>query len=148
MQLLVKTNQLLSKTTILHRFSAIRDVIDVSHKLNSNLAWISLNFLESFTEYIRISTFVRLFYHKFVIRKFILPFLSLVMETNPLLHTPISNLRLKKWSPVLTLAGSYKKWFIKQDKWYDHNFPLRYFGYILIILSLITPVGTKSHTCE
>ena len=41
--------------TILHTFSTIRDVIDVSHKLNSNLARISLNFREHFTESIRIS---------------------------------------------------------------------------------------------
>ena len=25
-------------------------------------------------------------------------------------------------------AGSYKKELIKQDKWYGHNFPLRYLG--------------------
>ena len=52
------------------------------------------------------TAFVSLFYHKFVIRKFILPFLSLVMETNSFtrlkLHTPISNLKLKKWSPIWT----------------------------------------------
>ena len=41
------------------------------------------------------------------------------------------------------LAGSYKKESIKQDKWYGHNFPLRYLGYIFVILSLITPIGTK-----
>ena len=50
--------------------------------------------------------FVSLFYHKFLIHKFILPFLSLVMETNSFtrlkLHTPISNLKLKKWSPIWT----------------------------------------------
>ena len=50
--------------------------------------------------------FVSLFYHKFVICKFILPFLSLVMETNSFtrlkLRTPISNLKLKKWSPIWT----------------------------------------------
>ena len=49
--------------------------------------------------------FVSLFYHKFVICKFILPFLSLVMETNSFtrlkLRTPISNLKLKKWSFTL-----------------------------------------------
>ena len=48
--------------------------------------------------------FVSLFYHKFAICKFILPFLSLVMETNSFtrlkLRTPISNLKLKKWSPI------------------------------------------------
>ena len=50
--------------------------------------------------------FVSLFYHKFAICKFILPFLSLVMETNSFtrlkLRTPISNLKLKKWSPIWT----------------------------------------------
>ena len=50
--------------------------------------------------------FVSLFYHKFVICKFILPFLSLVMETNSFtrlkLHTPMLNLKLKKWSPIWT----------------------------------------------
>ena len=103
----MKTNQLLSKTTILHTFSTIRHVIDVSYKLTSNLAWISLNFCESFTEQIWYFTaFVSLFYHKFVIHKFILPFLSLVMETSSFtrlkLHTPISNLKLKKWPPIWT----------------------------------------------
>ena len=48
--------------------------------------------------------FVSLFYHKFVIREFILSFSSLVMETNSFtrlkLHTPISNLKLKKWSHI------------------------------------------------
>ena len=50
--------------------------------------------------------FASLFYHKFVICKFILPFLSLVMETDLFtrleLRTPISNLKLKKWSPIWT----------------------------------------------
>ena len=31
-------------------------------------------------------------------------------------------------------AGSYKKELIKQDKWYGHNFPLKYLGYILVVL--------------
>ena len=35
---------------ILHTFSTIGDVIDLSHNLNSNLAWTSLNFREPFTE--------------------------------------------------------------------------------------------------
>ena len=52
------------------------------------------------------TVFVSLFCYKFVFRKFILPFLSLVMETNSFtrlkLHTPISNLKLKKWSPIWT----------------------------------------------
>ena len=50
------------------------------------------------------TAFLSLFYHKFVIRKFILPFLSLVMETNSFtrwkLHSPISNLKLKTCSPI------------------------------------------------
>ena len=41
--------------TILHTFCTIRDVIDVSRKLNSNLTLISLNFRESLTEQIGIS---------------------------------------------------------------------------------------------
>ena len=41
--------------TTLHTFPTNRDLIDVSHKLNSNLAWISLNFREPFAEYIGIS---------------------------------------------------------------------------------------------
>ena len=102
----MKTNQLLSKTTILHTFSTIRHVIDVSHQFNSNLAWISSNSFESFRVHWDFTAFISLFYHKFVIRKFILPFLSLVMETNSFtrlkLHTPISNLKLKKWSPIWT----------------------------------------------
>ena len=40
-----KTNQL-----ILHTFSTIQDVTDVSNKLKDNLALISLNFREPFTE--------------------------------------------------------------------------------------------------
>ena len=36
--------------TILHIFSTIRNIIDVSNKLNSNLAVISLNFHEPFIE--------------------------------------------------------------------------------------------------
>ena len=36
--------------TILHTFSIIRDVTDVSHNLNSSLAGTSLNFREPFTE--------------------------------------------------------------------------------------------------
>ena len=102
----MKTNQLLSKAAILHTFSTIRHVIDVSHQFNSNLAWISSNSFESFRVHWDFTAFISLFYHKFVIRKFILPFLSLVMETNSFtrlkLHTPISNLKLKKWSPIWT----------------------------------------------
>ena len=47
----------------LHTFSNIRDVIDVSHKLNSNLALISFNFCEPFTKQIGIScpSFLRKF---------------------------------------------------------------------------------------
>ena len=36
--------------TIIHTFSTITDVIDISYKLNSNLDLISLNFLEPFTD--------------------------------------------------------------------------------------------------
>ena len=102
----MKTNQLLSKTTILHTFSTIRHVIDVSHQFNSNLAWISSNSFESFRVHWDFTAFISLFYHKFVIRKFILPFLSLVMKTNSFtrlkLHTPMLNLKLKKWYPIWT----------------------------------------------
>ena len=48
MQLLVKTNQLLQKAEQYYTFSMIRDVIHVPYK--SNLALISLNFCELFTE--------------------------------------------------------------------------------------------------
>ena len=37
-------------TTILHIFFTIQDVIDVSYKLNSNLALISMNSCEPFKE--------------------------------------------------------------------------------------------------
>ena len=40
-------------------------------------------------------------------------------------------------------AGSYKKELIKQDKWYGHNFPLKYLDYILVVLSLVTSTGAK-----
>ena len=96
----METNQLLSKTTILHAFSIIRHVIDVSHNLNSNLTWIYLKFFWVFHRADwDFTALVTLFYHKFVIRKFSLPFSSLVMETNSFtrlkFHTPISNLKLK-----------------------------------------------------
>ena len=45
-----KQSAAIKNITILHTFFTIRDVIDVSHKLNSNLGWISLNFCGSFTE--------------------------------------------------------------------------------------------------
>ena len=48
MQLLVKNNQLLPKTEQYYTFSMNRDVIHVPYK--SNLALISLNFCELFTE--------------------------------------------------------------------------------------------------
>ena len=58
--------------------------------------------------------FISLFYHKFVICKFILSFLSLVMETNSFtrlkLRTPISNLKLKKWSPIWTFYPYMRSW--------------------------------------
>ena len=37
---------------ILHTFSTTREVIDVSHNLNSSLAWLSLNFRETLTRYV------------------------------------------------------------------------------------------------
>ena len=100
-----ENNRLLSKPTILCTFSTIRHVTDVSHKLNnSNPAWISLNFCEFFRVDWDFTDFVSLLCHKFVICKFILPFLSLVMETNSFtrwkLHSPISNLKLKTCSPI------------------------------------------------
>ena len=56
--------------------------------------------------------FVSLFYHKFLIHKFILPFSSLVMETNSFtrlkLHTPISNLKLKKMVSYPNLLPLYR----------------------------------------
>ena len=48
MQLLVKNNHLLPKTEQYYTYSMIRDVTDVPYK--SNLALISLNFRERFTE--------------------------------------------------------------------------------------------------
>ena len=109
----METNQLLSKTTILHAFSIIRHVIDVSHNLNSNLAWISLKFFWVFHRADwDFTALVTLFYHKFVIRKFSLPFSSLVMETNSFtrlkFHTPISNLKLKKMVSYLNLSPLYR----------------------------------------
>ena len=56
--------------TTLHKFPTIRDVIDVSYKLN--LALIFLNLCELFTEYIGFHALCKL-----ALRKFILPFLSL-----------------------------------------------------------------------
>ena len=57
--------------------------------------------------------FVSLFGHKFVIRKFILPFSSLVMETNSFtrlkLRTPISNPKLKNMVSYLNLLPLYEE---------------------------------------
>ena len=57
--------------------------------------------------------FVSLFGHKFVIRKFILPFSSLVMETNSFtrlkLRTPILNLKQKKMVSYLNLLPFYEE---------------------------------------
>ena len=108
----MKTNQLLSKT-ILRTFSTIRHIIDVSHKLSSNLTWIYSNFFLIFHRVDwDLMVFVSLFYHKFVIRMFILPFLSLVMETNSFtrlkLHTSISNLKLTKMVSYLNLLPLYR----------------------------------------
>ena len=108
----MKTNQLLSKT-ILRTFSTIRHITDVSHKLSSNLTWIYSNFFLIFHRVDwDLMAFVSLFYHKFVIRMFILPFLNLVMETNSFtrlkLHTPISNLKLTKMVSYLNLLPLYR----------------------------------------
>ena len=103
----MKTNQLLSKATILNTFSTIRYVIDVSYEFNNNLTLISLNFRETFT------VFVNLLGHTFIICKFFLPFLGLFMETNSFtrlrLRTPISNMKLKKWSPILPLYDKFAR---------------------------------------
>ena len=57
--------------------------------------------------------FVSLFCHKCDIPKFILPFPSLVMETNSFtrlkLHTPVSNLKLKKMVSYLNLLPLYEE---------------------------------------
>ena len=64
--------------TILHTFSMIREVVDVPYK--SNLTLISfVIFLQSRLGFMSL---VNLLCHKFLLCKFILPFLSLVMETN------------------------------------------------------------------
>ena len=60
----IKNNNI---THIFHIFT-IRHVIDVSHKLNSNPAWISLNFLNFSQVDWDFTAFLSLFYHKFVIR--------------------------------------------------------------------------------
>ena len=68
--------------------------------------------------------FVSLFCHKFVIRKFIMPFSSLVMETNYFtrlkLPTPISNLKLKKFVSYLNLL-----WGVLRE------YPLSYYSLLL-----------------
>ena len=83
-------------------FSTIRHELDVSHKLNSNLAWIS-SWIFHRVDWDFTAT-ISLLCHKCVICKFILSFLSLVMETNLFtrlkLRTLISNLKLKQWSPI------------------------------------------------
>ena len=47
---LISENQsaAIKSKTILHKFSTIRDVTDVSHNLSSSLAWTSFNFCETF----------------------------------------------------------------------------------------------------
>ena len=58
-------------------------------------------------------SFVNLLCHKCVLRRFILPFLSLVIETNLStwlkLRTPISNIKLKQMVYYLILLPLYKK---------------------------------------
>ena len=87
--------------TILHIFSSIWDLIDVSKQSCFNIFEFLWTFYRIDWDFM---PFVSLFWHKFVIRKFILPFLSLVMKTNSFtrlkLHTPISNLKLKKWFTI------------------------------------------------
>ena len=79
--------------TILHTFSTTRYVTDVSHNLNSNLAWTS-----SWTFY-----GVGWDFMPFVS---LLPFSSLVMETNSFtrwkLRTQISSPKLTRSSPIWT----------------------------------------------
>ena len=41
------------------------------------------------------------------------------------------------------LLGHIKKELVKQEKWYGHNFQLKYLEYILLILSLVSPIETK-----
>ena len=98
--------------TILHTSSTIQDAIDVSHNLDSSIAETSLNFREPFTVCLDFMPFVKLFCYNFVIRKLILPFSSLVTETNPFtrlkLRTPISNLKLKKKVSYLNLLPLYE----------------------------------------
>ena len=66
--------------TILYTFSTIRDVIDVSNKLNKNLVLISLNFREPvYREDWDFMAFISC--HKFFVSLFC-PFVSLVMGTN------------------------------------------------------------------
>ena len=92
------------------------NITHILHHLTSNWCFTQvkkqscLNIFEFLWIFHRVdwdfTDYISLFYHKFVIYKFILPFLSLVMETNSFtrlkLHTPISNLKLKKWSPIWT----------------------------------------------
>ena len=94
----MKSNHLLS-------FSTIWDVIEVSLKQQS-----CLNIFGFLWTFYRVDwdfmPFVSLFCHKFIICKFNLSFLRLVLETNSFtwlkLHAPISILKLKKWSPIWT----------------------------------------------
>ena len=80
--------------TILHTFLTIRDVIDVLYK--SNLALISLNFCEPLQSRLRFMSSVNLLCHKFVLRKLILCFLSLVMETSPsMIEVAYTNIQSK-----------------------------------------------------
>ena len=43
-----KQTAVIKNRTILHTLSTIRDIIDVSNKLNKNLSVISLNFVKAF----------------------------------------------------------------------------------------------------
>ena len=82
--------------------------------------------------------FASLFYGKFVICKFILPFLSLVMETDLFtkleLRTPISNLKLKKWS---LSEPSTPIWGVRQGCPLSYCYMLLWLRYLSFSLMLI-----------
>ena len=87
-----------------------------SHLLYINLEYKKLGY-KIYTTFYRVDwdfmPFVSLLCHKFVLLKFILPFLSLVTETNSFtqfkLRTPISNLKLKQIVSCLILLPLYEE---------------------------------------
>ena len=101
-----KRSAAIKSRTILHIFSTIRDIIDVSQFKQQ----LCLSIFEFWWAFYGVGwdfmLFVNFLCHKFVIRKFILPFSSLVMEINLFatlkLCTPKSNLKLKTWSAICT----------------------------------------------